>query len=80
MLEADRDDADSIEGTVREVEVDVAESNEGEGDTLGREIEGGAGIVSVIGNPRSFMKLETLVKSESLWNFNWIRRTYGGER
>ena len=71
ILVADEDTGgvDNIEGTVREVDADVADNNEGEGETLGREMEGAVGA-SVMGSPRSFTKFKTLAKSESLWNFN----------
>jgi hypothetical protein len=74
ILLFEADEADSKEGAVRKVEVDagvdVAESNEGEEETLGRERGVGPGVVSVMGNPSSFTKLTTLAKSELLWNFN----------
>lgn len=71
ILVADEDTggADNIEGTVREVDADVADNDEGEGETLGREMEGTVGA-SVMGSPRSFTKFKTFAKSESLWNFN----------
>jgi hypothetical protein len=64
------DEAESIEGAVRHVEAVVLESSEGEGETLARELEGSAGVDAgndpVMGKPRSFTKLKTLVKSASL--------------
>lgn len=71
VFAADKLALEYIEGAVRPVEPDMAESREGEGETLtGREIAGGAVAVDVMGNPRSFMSLKTLLKSESLLNFN----------
>jgi hypothetical protein len=67
LLGVERDDANTVEGTVRDVEVDVSDTSDGEGEILGREVEGGAGgIVIVTGSPRSFKTSRILVKSASL--------------
>ena len=67
LLAIETDDVDNVEGNVRDVEVEVSDSNEGDGEILGRGIEGGAAVIVVVmGSPSSFMKLRILVKSASL--------------
>jgi hypothetical protein len=70
VLELDTDDDEKIERVVRELEEDDVENNEGEGEILGRVMDGVVGTASVIGNPRSFRAFKVFVKSESLRNFN----------
>ena len=58
---------DTVDGIVREVHADDAESSDGEGETVGgREMDGAEAGESVIGSPSSFMKFNTLMKSGSL--------------
>lgn len=71
ILVAGEDVDDSVEGIVREVDAEVAESNDCEGETVGgREKVGAAAGVSVMGSPKAFTMFRALVKSSSLWNFS----------
>lgn len=67
ILAPDEDVDDTIDGIVREGHADVAESDDGEGETVGgRELDGAVVGESVMGSPSSFTKFNTLMKSESL--------------
>lgn len=63
---------DSVEGMVNDVDPELSDNNEGDGDILGgRVIEGGAvGALEETGSPRSFMTAKILLKSVSLWNLS----------
>jgi len=71
-LGSDDDGGAEEAGAVR-VAVELDESMEGLGDAVGPGWEVGFDGEAVTRRPSSRKAFVALVKSESLWNFNWIR-------